>query len=231
MSERSLREVVLGVTTGVFGAMDYFNWSFLICFLGITALIVAGNVAENVRIVALGLSVLLVCVCGQLLFAVILALTRTPAPFKISSVPQGQPVRSGVYAIVEDVVAVDGGQGQSFRKQLEVRYLASQTVRELFSRLDLLWGTSGIATGVTTIGLVVRLKDQNVAFVLGELPRPLGAGAQLTFRPGWMVPWAYAVGMAAISTCVVQAALHKESSALRALHGLAATSAPNEGDH
>ena len=157
--------------------MDYFNWSFLVCFLGITALIVAGNVVENVRIVALGLPILLILVCGQILLAVVLARAQIPAPFRISSVSRGQPVRSGVYAITEDVVAVDGGQGQVFRKQLEARYLASQTVRELFYRLDLLWSTSGILVGALAIGLLFGLENQNVAYVLGELAIVLRARA------------------------------------------------------
>lgn len=152
--------------------MDYFNWSFLVCFIVITALVVAGVVKHNVRLVALGLPILLVLVCTQLLLAVLLGSTKTRIPFAISSVPNRQPVRSGVYTITEDVVAVDGGQGQTFRKQLETRYVASQTIRELLARLDLLWGVSGVAIGAITIGLLFGLRDQNVGYILGALTKP-----------------------------------------------------------
>nr|OQO16953.1 hypothetical protein B0A51_15323 [Rachicladosporium sp. CCFEE 5018] len=171
-------------------AMDYFNWSFLACFASVTALVVAGNVTKSIRLVALGLPVILVAVCGQLLLAVLFKYNRILAPFTISSTLKGQPIRSGTYAITEDVVAVDGGRGQTYRKQLEARYFASHPVRRLFSQLDLLWGISGVAAGGLTIGLSIGLEDESVAYVLG-----------------WTVPWAYAAIMAVATTCLVRKSL------------------------
>ncbi|KAK3621728.1 hypothetical protein LTR56_022620 [Elasticomyces elasticus] len=131
--------------------------------------------------------------CAQLLLAAALVYTRTAAPVTISSVSKGQPVRSGVYAITEDIVAVDGGQGRAFRQQLEARYLASRTIRGLFHRLDLVWGFSAVVVGALSIGLLFGLDSQDAGYVLG-----------------WMTPWVYAAAMVGVTRYMVKSALKSE---------------------
>ncbi|KAK5693935.1 hypothetical protein LTR97_009552 [Elasticomyces elasticus] len=174
-------------------ALDYFHWNFLIAFTVITALVTAGTVIPSIRLVAIGLPILLVSVGTQLLLAAALVYTRTAAPFTISSVREGQPVRSGVYAITEDIVAVDGGQGQAFRQQLEARYLASRTIRGLFHRLDLVWGVSAVVVGALSTGLLFGLESQDAGYVLG-----------------WMIPWVYAAAMVGVTRYMVKSVLKSE---------------------
>ncbi|KAK5674227.1 hypothetical protein LTS10_013064 [Elasticomyces elasticus] len=173
--------------------LDYFHWNFLIDFTVITALVTAGTVIPSIRLVAIGLPVLLISVGTQLLVAAALVYTRTAAPFTISSVGKGQPVRSGVYAITEDIVAVDGGQGQAFRQQLEARYLASRTIRGLFHRLDLVWGVSAVVVGALSTGLLFGLESQDAGYVLG-----------------WLIPWVYAAAMVVVTRYMVKSALKSE---------------------
>lgn len=79
-----------------------------------------------------------------------------------------EPARSGVYLLAEDIVGVDGGQGQTFRRELATRYEASLTVRKLCWRLDMMWGISGIIVGGGIIALIYAVPDENVAYVLGK---------------------------------------------------------------
>lgn len=148
--------------------MDFFNWDFMINFICVAVIVVVGNVTKNVRVVALGLPVLLANVGAQLLIVSILAAGNKPCPIRMSSVPKGDRIRSGVYAIAEDIVAVDGGQGQVFRDQLRARYLASRSLRSLCFKLDIIWGVSGVAVGGAAIGLLFGLSNKNLAYILGE---------------------------------------------------------------
>jgi hypothetical protein len=68
-------------------------------------------------------------------------------PFRFSSMSRGDVARPVLYTIVEDVVAVDGGQGTRFRELFNQRYLASKPVRKLLREMDLLWGISGVRRG------------------------------------------------------------------------------------
>jgi hypothetical protein len=94
---------------------------------------------------------------------------RVPAPLRISSLPRGSPLRPGIYSIIEDVCAVDGGGGTEFRQRLNLRYVASHYFRRMLHRLTLFWalGALLVAAGTT---VVVFTADKNVAYVVCNLP-------------------------------------------------------------
>jgi hypothetical protein len=121
--------------------MDYFNWNFAFGFLYITAVIVVSTILKPAkpRIAALPLSLLLLQVCTQLLATTILVPMRMRYPFRFSSMPKGDVARPALYTIIEDVVAVDGGQGTRFCEIFNQRYLASAPTRRLLREMDLLW--------------------------------------------------------------------------------------------
>ena len=50
----------------------------------------------------------------QMLIIDIMRLAGMRAPLRISSLPRGSPLRPGIYSIIEDVCAVDGGGGTEF---------------------------------------------------------------------------------------------------------------------
>lgn len=76
-------------------------------------------------------------------------------------------MRPAVYSIVEDVVAVDGGQGTRFREELNQRYMASASIRGTMRRFDLLWGASGFAVAVVLVVLIWTVGSEDVAWTIG----------------------------------------------------------------
>lgn len=148
--------------------MDFFNINFIVATVGITAIIVTGNILINIRVFALGLPVLVAEVSFQMFLAGIARSFHVNAPVRMSSVPKGHPIRSGVYVIAEDIIAVDAGQGQTFRRQLQDRYLASVTVQSLCRRLDYIWGISGTIVGIGAAVALFIVPNENVAFNLGK---------------------------------------------------------------
>ena len=148
--------------------MDFFNFNFIVSFLALTAVIVVGNVQVSVPISTLALPILILQVALLLLLAAIFSILNIPAPVRLSSVPSGAPIRSGVYCIIEDVVAVDGGQGETFRRQLQDRYLHSKVVQQLCLEMDLLWGITGTIFGVGFILMVTLIPNDDVVLALGE---------------------------------------------------------------
>lgn len=69
--------------------------------------------------------------------------------------------------IAEDVVAVDGEQGDLFRAQWNARYESSAPFRLLLARLDWLWGVSGVIAAGAIIGVIFGVRQDTVGWVVG----------------------------------------------------------------
>ena len=158
----------LGVEQG--WKMDYFGWNFVFGFVIITILISLGSSLENLTVVSLPLSILVLYVSLELLIAETLLTMGIRAPFRLSSVARGDPLRPGSYVIVEDVVAVDGKQGRAFRQAWCSRYEASPALQSHLRRMDLLWATTGLAIVAIVWGCVFGVGNKNVGYAIGELP-------------------------------------------------------------
>lgn len=161
--------------------LDYFDWNFLFGFLMLTAFISAGIAAESITIVSLPTSILMLYVCFELLLVPVLSSMGVKAFMRFSSVARGETLRPGTYVIVEDIVAVDGKQGQAFRQAWSDRYEASVVMRQHLQRMDLLWGSTGLAMVALIWGLVFGLNtsrtNREVAYSLGKLAiEHMGAG-------------------------------------------------------
>lgn len=74
-------------------------------------------------------------------------------PFRNSSLAKGQLSRPGVYTIIEDVVAVEGGGGRTFREELDKRYQASPEFKSMLMKLSFFWSVPAllIAGGTTAV--------------------------------------------------------------------------------
>lgn len=156
----------LGVKNAV--TMDYFGWNFWAGFVSLSVLITLGSVLEELLLVSLPLSVLMLDVCAQLLLVQVLISMGVRAPFRFSSVARGQPIRPGSYAIAEDVVAVEGKQGQHFRQAWNDRYEASAAFRSHLRRVDLLWGSTGLCVVGLIWGVVFGVENHQIGFAVGE---------------------------------------------------------------
>ena len=77
-------------------------------------------------------------------------------------------MRPAVYTIAEDVVAVDGKQGDIFRAAFNARYEASPEFRQLLAHMDLLWGCSGVAVAAGCIAVIFAVEETSVGWAIGE---------------------------------------------------------------
>ena len=95
----------------------------------------------------------------MLAFCIPLAITglfpgRIRVPFRVSSMPAGEPLPPLTYTITEDVVGVDGGGMLAFRYALCRRYKVSRIMRRIMRMTALAWGVSGCAIGGGVIAAV-----------------------------------------------------------------------------
>ena len=91
-----------------------------------------------------------------------------PVPFRFSSVARGMPTRPGIYTIVEDVVAVEGGKGTVFREAWDRRYRESKHFRQHLLNVNLFWGTGGFIMIAVLFALIFAIRNVDAAFVIGR---------------------------------------------------------------
>lgn len=108
----------------------------------------------------------------ELLLIDILRIAGIPAPCRISSLPQGAPLRPGIYAYIEDICAVDGSGGTEFRQRLNLRYQASKAFREMLHRLTLFWAIGAIGIAGVTVAIVFTIQ-RDAAYVVSALLNPV----------------------------------------------------------
>lgn len=106
----------------------------------------------------------------ELLLVDILRIMNVPAPCRISSLPQGAPLRPGIYAYIEDICAVDGSGGTEFRQRLNLRYQASKAFREMLHRLTLFWAIGAIVTSVVCTAIIFTIQRDIAYVVCSNLP-------------------------------------------------------------
>jgi hypothetical protein len=104
----------------------------------------------------------------ELLLVDILRIMNVPAPCRISSLPQGAPLRPGIYAYIEDICAVDGSGGTEFRQRLNLRYQASKGFRVMLHRLTLFWAIGAIVCSVVCTAIIFTI-TRDAAYVVRTL--------------------------------------------------------------
>lgn len=146
----------------------------------------------------------------ELLIVDVLRIMKVPAPCRISSLPQGAPLRPGIYAYIEDICAVDGSGGTEFRQRLNLRYQASKAFREMLHRLTLFWAIGAIITAAVCTAIIFTIQ-RDAAYVV--------CAHHTVFDPlyfanstqvGWVVPFLWAGIWAAITIKWVQIELKRE---------------------
>lgn len=126
-----------------------------------------------------------------------------PAPVRISSIPRGAQLRPGIYPLVEDICAVDGGGGTEFRRSLNRRYAASHVFRAMLRRLGLFWALGADACAVTTAALVFGLAE-----AIGDDDG--GNLIDYAYTIGWVLPFVWAGPSAWATVVYVRRELRKE---------------------
>lgn len=149
---------------------DYLTWNLLLGTIVATAVLApaTGEDPPNTRQASMPQAVVLYFASAQLLITAILCQLGWKTPITLSSTRRNQPARPGVFVLVEDVVAVDGGGGTPYRDVLVARYEASPYFRALLQQLNWFWGLGSLAVAIMTTILVYTVESEDVAFGLGR---------------------------------------------------------------
>lgn len=118
-----------------------------------------------IRVLAMPAPTMLFAIGVELLIVDVLRILKVPAPCRISSLPQGAPLRPGIYAYIEDICAVDGSGGTEFRQRLNLRYQASKAFREMLHRLTLFWAIGGIICSAVCTAIIFTIQ-RDAAYVV-----------------------------------------------------------------
>lgn len=138
-------------------------------------------------------------VCIELILVEIGISLNISAPFRFSSVPKGARLRPGVFIVTEDVVAVDGKQGEAWRQAWNDRYEADVELRWLCRTLDWAWGVSGLCIVAVIWGLAFATDsvDEEVAYAIG-----------------WGMPWIWGGIMAVLTIWTAKRMLRRQRTRL-----------------
>jgi hypothetical protein len=145
----------------------------------------------------------------ELILVDILRVMKVPAPCRISSLPQGAPLRPGIYAYIEDICAVDGSGGTQFRQRLNLRYQASKAFREMLHRQTLFWAIGAIACSIAATIIVFTIQ-RDAAYVVRIYSTHFKIPTLIKFQVGWVMPFLWAGIWAAITIPWVQRDLARE---------------------
>jgi len=174
--------------------LDFFHWNLSIAWIGVMLELIIGTVPREppIRLLAMPPATMCYAFGVQMLIIDTMRLLHLRAPVRISSLPRGSPLRPGIYSIIEDVCAVDGGGGTEFRQRLNLRYQASHYFRQMLHRLTLFWAVGALIIAAVTTAIIFTT-SRDVAYVIG-----------------WTLPFAWAAVSALITTMWVQHNLKHE---------------------
>jgi hypothetical protein len=128
-----------------------------------------GQDPPNIRQASMPQAIVLYLAGTQLLITGAMHAMKIKTPVRLSSTPAGGLTPPGVYVLMEDIVSVDGGGTESFRRLLADRYDASPRFQNMLAQLNWFWGVGSlVVAGLVTV-LTYELEDLNVVFALGKL--------------------------------------------------------------
>lgn len=177
--------------------LDFFHINFTIVWLILAVELIVGTVPTEpyVRLVAMVLPTVMFYFGFVHLTLDILRMMGFKAPFRISSTPKGSVMPTALYALIEDVVAVDGGGGQMYRYALRNRYLSSPYFRRMLFEMNCFWSGGSIIFAAAITAIIFTVSEP-VAFTLG-----------------WTLPFAWAGVWTLITIPWVQSDLRREKQA------------------
>lgn len=167
--------------------LDWFHWNFSAAWIFIMAELIIGTSFEDppIRLLAMPLSSMLFWFSLEIMLEDGLRYFGKPAPLRISSIQKGEPIRPGIYSIIEDVCAVDGSGGTAFRTRLDNRFKASHCFRQMLHRLSEVWAISMLVCAILTTIFVFTIHNE-AAYVVGWTLPSLWAGV-MTLWTFWYV--------------------------------------------
>ncbi|OQD89677.1 hypothetical protein PENANT_c002G05174 [Penicillium antarcticum] len=146
---------------------DFTHWNVLASWVIIITELVVGTIPDPpwMRMLAVPVPSIFFIFGLEMLIFEILYIFEIPAPFRISSIPKGSPMRPALYPLLEDIIAVDGKGGSKFRDRLDQRYKASPPFRGMLHRVTMLWAVPQVlVAGGTLAGIVIA--DHELAYTV-----------------------------------------------------------------
>lgn len=94
----------------------------------------------HLSLIAMPVPSLLLLLATLLSISLVLNTLHIKAPFRLGSTGKGEAVvRPAIYYVVEDVVAVDGNGGETYRTAFNARYTSSSAFRSMIYNLSVVW--------------------------------------------------------------------------------------------
>ncbi|KAF1942726.1 hypothetical protein EJ02DRAFT_160331 [Clathrospora elynae] len=167
--------------------LDWFHWNLSVGWFFVMIELIAGTTPKNppIRLLAMPAPTMLFAIGIELLIVDVLRVFNVPAPCRISSLPQGAPLRPGVYAYIEDICAVDGSGGTEFRQRLNLRYQASKAFREMLHRQTLFWAIGAIVCAAVCTVIIFTIQ-RDAAYIVGWVLPFLWAGIWTAITIPWV---------------------------------------------
>ncbi|KAL7276068.1 hypothetical protein RUND412_000947 [Rhizina undulata] len=147
-------------------AVDWYQIQFTISFLVITVLVVLTVGTPLLRVLALAPTMVLFMSGPLFLLSCFTYKRGRRTSFRISSSPKGSLATPGVFHLIEDIVAIEGGGGREFRQAWHDRYQASMVFREMLFKMTLFWGAGATVMGGVMLAVAFGTPSKYVAFGL-----------------------------------------------------------------
>ncbi|KAF2769822.1 hypothetical protein EJ03DRAFT_326972 [Teratosphaeria nubilosa] len=169
--------------------LDWFHWNFSLGWVIVVVELIIGTIPENppIRLLSMPVVSMLYAFGTQLLVFDVLRLFQVPAPVRVSSIPKGSQLRPCIYALIEDICAVDGSGGTTFRENLNRRYEASHIFRAMLRRLGVFWAIGSEGAAVVFTILIFTIQHE-AAYCVGWAA-PFVWGAVWSLLTYWYVKY------------------------------------------
>lgn len=180
--------------------LDWFHWNFSGGWIIVMMELIVGSVPEDppIRLLAMPLATMLFVFGVEMLVVDTMRYFQMPAPVRISSIPKGAQLRPAIYSLIEDIVAVDGSGGSTYREALNKRYESSHVFRAMLRRLGAFWMVGCNAMAVVTTILIFTIQHEAAYCV------------------GWSAPFVWVAIWTAMTIWYVKRKLREEQTAWEA---------------
>lgn len=134
-----------------------------------TGILIGASIPHDplVRPLAIPLPLFFIQVGAMALFTGFMDVRHMSTTCKVSSRPKGVRMPPVLLVFIEDVVAVDGGAGKTYRERLWTRYRVSRVFRRLIRGLNWFWGVGSLLVGAGSLAVVWTVPEE-IAYGIGK---------------------------------------------------------------
>ncbi|KAI2607038.1 uncharacterized protein GGS25DRAFT_494151 [Hypoxylon fragiforme] len=158
---------------------DFTHMTLSVGYTIMTGILIGASIPHDplVRPLAIPLPLFFIQVGAMALFTGFMDVRHMSTTCKVSSRPKGVRMPPVLLVFIEDVVAVDGGAGKTYRERLWTRYRVSRVFRRLIRGLNWFWGVGSLLVGAGSLAVVWTVPE--------EIAYGIGWGAPLVLTIIW----------------------------------------------